>query len=128
MNLGRKIAKSSITGKPNSINKKGLYFQIGLAEYFQSQKGNPTSNERDSIIKQSHFAIDELRKVLLMLKTPIKIINDNWGIISPQAAKTIKPLIEIENKLHALWSQIQEIAKPDIEEIISEIEEVNRKI
>ena len=122
MNIGRKIANSQIIGKANSKNRKGLYIQIALADYFQSQKGKIPDNEDSKIKEQGDRAINELKKLLLLLKNPINILQYNWGVISPQSADKINKLLKIESELHALWTNIELEAAEKIKDCITQIE------
>ena len=123
MNIGRKIANSQIIGKANSKTKKSLYIQVALADYFHSQRGDIPKTENGKIVAQGEHAINELNKVLILLKNPINIVQPNWGDISPQSAEKIRKLLKIESKLHATWKDIELNASEKIKECIKEIEE-----
>ena len=122
MNIGRKIAKSQIKNKPNSTTKKSLYIQIALAEYFHHINGSPTEDENEKIKMQGSHAINELKKLLILLKNPLNIIQPEWKDLSPEGACKISKILKIECKIHSLWELMNEIAEEQIKNCISEIE------
>ena len=129
MNLGRKIANSHIIGRANSKTKKGLYIQIALADYFHNQQGDIMKDDMEKIRDQSNRAINELKKLLMVLDNPINILQANWGNVNPQIAPKINELLAIENKLHLVWDNIKDEVSDKIKDIINEIDHsVNKKI